>query len=264
MVKKKLLIIANWKMYVATPLEVRKTLQSLRKQSLALRGVEVVVAPSFVLLSAVVDALKGSKIGVAAQSVSPSADGAHTGDVSALMLKAVSAKSVIIGHSERRASGETDAMIREEIAQTLSVGLRVVLCVGEKERDHDHGSHFAFIASQLRSALADLAKSDAHRLVIAYEPVWAIGKSANSAMAPAALRETSIFIKKILVEHFGREAGISIPILYGGSVDETNAGALVSGGEVDGLLVGRASVKAPSFVALIQACKTTINARSKK
>ncbi|HEX8993744.1 MAG TPA: triose-phosphate isomerase, partial [Candidatus Paceibacterota bacterium] len=242
--EKRLLVIANWKMYVTTPKDASRLAKAIRAEVRTARKIDCAIAPAFTLMDSVAKELKGSKIALAAQTVSAHESGAHTGDVSAEMIKALGCKSVIVGHSEVRAGGQSDASVRAAMKRSLDAGLRAVLCVGEHERDHDHGSHFTFIESQLRSAIADYAKADASKLIIAYEPIWAIGEQAQAAITPLALRETVIFIKKILTQHFGREAGMAIPILYGGSVDESNARALVEGGDVSGLLVGRASTTA--------------------
>jgi triosephosphate isomerase len=240
-------------MYVGSPDAAKKFSAALRKKSRAFVGTEAWIAPAFPLVPSVAAALKGSSIKTGAQTVSVHAEGAHTGEVSAAMLKALGVSFVIVGHSERRAQGETDDVIRAQLSAALSAGLTAVLCVGEIEREPD-GSHWAQVVNQLHRALHGIAPA-AGRLIVAYEPVWAIGKSAAEAMRGEELEETAIFIRKILSEAIGREAMSKVPILYGGSVEPENAGALIKEGGVNGFLVGRASANIDSFIDILKACK---------
>jgi len=251
---KRRLVVANWKMYVESPEEARKFASTLRKKSRVFSGVEVVLAPAFTLLPVVAGALKGSNINVAGQTAAEYESGAHTGFVSAAMLKRIGATYVIVGHSERRAAGESEQSVHEQLVAASNAGLTAILCVGEIERDAG-GSYFSVITEQLNSALNKFPKSEAGRLVIAYEPVWAIGKSAAEAMRPQELREMSIFIKKTLAELFERKAALRVPILYGGSVEPDNARALIAEGDVSGFLVGHASVEPDSFVEILKAVR---------
>lgn len=249
---KKRLVIANWKMYVQAPLEAKKFAQSLRRKTRAFAGVEAAIAPSFTLLPVVAAALKGSSVRVGAQTLSGHEEGAHTGDVSAAMVKAAGGTFSIIGHSERRVT-EDNEYVHTQLVRTATNGLAPVLCVGERERSQD-GTHFSFIAEQIRSALTG-SQSLASKLVVAYEPIWAIGKSSADAMKPEVVRETIIFIRKTLAEVLPREQAMRIPILYGGSVEPENAKELFLEGGVSGFLVGHASAQIDSFVGILQACK---------
>ena len=168
------------------------------------------------------------------------------------MLTASGVSSTIIGHSERRALGESDEAIAQALLKATEAGLRTVLCIGEKERDQQ-GVHFGFLEQQLQSALAAFPKASAKNLVIAYEPVWAIGKSAQDALKPTDLREMGIFIRKILTEILGRTEAMKVLILYGGSVETDNARALMSEGDVNGLLIGRSSTNIDSFLEILKA-----------
>ena len=170
------------------------------------------------------------------------------------MVKSFGATFSIIGHSERRAQGETEEMVRVQIKHAAAAGLTPILCIGESERD-PAGAYLGTIAGQLRSALDGFKKDGVPKLVVAYEPVWAIGKSANDAMKGADLREMSIFIKKTLAEQFEKKAAMRIPILYGGSVEASNARALLDEGDVSGFLVGHASAEVDSFVEILKAVK---------
>ena len=219
-------------------------------------GTEAWFAPAFPLIAPAAAALKGSSVKVGAQTISIHQEGAHTGEVSAKILKASGVSFALVGHSERRAQGETDEDVREQLQVTLGAGLTAILCVGETEREPD-GSHFVQIANQLHRALARLgdAKLPAGKLVVAYEPVWAIGKTAAEAMKGSDVEETAIFIRKILSEALGRDAVSRVPILYGGSVEPQNAGALMKEGGINGFLVGHASADIDSFIEILKAVR---------
>jgi triosephosphate isomerase len=249
---KRRLVVANWKMYLDSPEEANRFASSLRRKSRLFPGVDVVIAPPYTLLPIVVTALKGSQMRVAGQAISAFEGGAHTGSISASMLKRIGATHVIVGHSERRASGESAEDFRAQLRAANDAGLTAILCIGESERDTS-GSYVSVITDQLTSALRGFPKTEAHRLVVAYEPVWAIGKSANDAMLPGELREMSIFIKKTLADMFERTAALKVPILYGGSVEPDNAHGLISEGDVAGFLVGHASAELDSFIEILKA-----------
>ena len=243
---KKRLVIANWKMYIESPEEAKKFVATLKRKATSLSGVEAWVAPPFTLLPA----LRGVKLG--GQAVSANI-GAHTGEVSAAMLKEAGASFVIVGHSERRASGDTNEQVHAQLAAAAGARLAPVLCVGESERTAD-GAHFNFIQEQLASALRG-AQSLAGKLVVAYEPVWAIGKTAKDAMQPGEVEETVIFIRKTLADILGRKDALKVPILYGGSVEPDNAVKLIAEGGINGFLVGHASADINLFLEIVKACR---------
>ncbi len=250
---KKKLIIGNWKMYIEDATSARKFALDLRRKARGLAGVEVWLAPPSLFLPAVAHVLESSSIKVGGQSVSPYAEGAHTGDISAVMLKEVGANFCLVGHSERRIAGDTNDAVRSSLERTIEAGLSPVLCIGERERDKE-GEHFEFLENQLFSAL----KSFPHplsKLIIAYEPVWAIGKRADEAMKPQDLQEMTIFIRKILTDILDREKAVRVPILYGGSAEPDNAANLLHEGGVSGLLVGHASQHLEQFLEIIKACR---------
>lgn len=251
--KKQRLVVGNWKMYVESPKEAAIFAKTLRKKARGFQGTEAWLAPALPLIAPVAAALKGSSIKVGAQTASTYESGAHTGDVSATMLRQAGASFVIVGHSERRAMGETDDEIRAQLGAAISAGLHVILCVGEHER-HPDGSHWQDVANELGRALSGTVPLKG-KLLVAYEPVWAIGKSGEEAMKGEDLEEAAIFIRKILSENLGREAANKVPILYGGSVDAGNAKALVAEGGVAGLLVGRASADIDSFIEILKAVR---------
>jgi triosephosphate isomerase len=249
---KKRLIIGNWKMYVEAQEEAVEFARALRAKMRGLPNVEVGLAPSFVLIPAVAEALKRSAVLVGAQGVSRYHADAHTGEVSGAMLKDAGAAFVLIGHSERRALGETDDIVRKQMLEVAGLGLQIILCVGEREQDAS-GDHYAFIKQQITSALAGHNKKTFSKLAIAYEPVWAIGKQAIDAMKPNEVHETVIFIRKVLTELMEKPLALKIPILYGGSVEAENAAAFIKEGSVNGLLVGHASANIETFLPILKA-----------
>ncbi len=250
---KKRLVVANWKMYVESPNAAVALARSVRTKLRTLPNVEVALAPSFVHVPLVAKALERSLVRVGAQAISGNHESAHTGEISAPMLVAAGAQFAIVGHSERRALGESNEMIRAQILAASDANLGVILCVGEKERDHG-GEHFSFLKDQLTSALTGLSKKALNKLVIAYEPVWAIGKHANDAMKPQEIQETVIFIKKTITALLEPTLVKKISILYGGSVEEGNAAQIIKEGGVNGFLVGHASAHIEHFLPILKAC----------
>ena len=248
---KKPLIIANWKMYLRSPEEIKRFGVGFSRRAKRYTALDIVVAPPGPFLSLTTQALSKTSVRIAAQSVSAYVDDKHTGEVSAVMLKNLGISLVIVGHSERRSAGDTNDIVRSQVGASASSGLFVILCIGEIERD-PAGAHFSVIAEQLESALKG-ATIPATRLVVAYEPVWAIGKSAGEAMQPAELEEMVIFIRKTLADVLGRTAGIKVPILYGGAVEAENSVALFRGSGVSGFLVGHASTQVMPFTELLDA-----------
>lgn len=189
------------------------------------------------------------RIKLVAQDMFHEAGGAYTGEVSLSMLKSVGVEAVIVGHSERRALGDTHEDINLNIIAALKAGLTVILCVGERDRDAS-GNYFTLIEEQIRSALAEVPKSRVKQLVVAYEPIWAIGTGKNAT--PEDVQEMRLFITKVLSDRFGRPTATKIRIMYGGSVNAKNADELMSAGQVDGFLVGGASLKPDEFVSIIK------------
>lgn len=169
-----------------------------------------------------------------------------------IQAKNAGATYAIIGHAERRAMNETDDDVRKQVTGAVSLGIKVILCVGEKARD-TMGTHFATIENQVRVALQDVSKNQFKDIIIAYEPVWAIG--APEPMHPHDIHETTLYIRKVVAEKFDTKPALSMPILYGGSVDDTNARAVLREGTTQGLLVGRASTDATTFTKLLLAIR---------
>lgn len=232
--------------------KARDIFKGIKSAAKDLKNTEVVICPPFVYLSDL-EKINGStgspQVIMGAQDVFWEKSGSFTGEISSNMLKKEGEAYVIIGHSERRELGETDEVISKKIKTALMTGLRVILCIGEKVRD-DHGEYLHFLRSQIVNSLGKLPKRYLSKLVMAYEPVWAIGK--EEAMRVSDLHEMTIYIKKVLVEIYGQEKGLPVPILYGGSVNHNNAKELISSGEVQGLLVGRESLNSKKFGELLK------------
>lgn len=245
----KALIVANWKMNPQSLKEAKKLLEVTKKAIAGTRTVSVIIAPPSLYLQPLIASTKSKQINFAAQNTHFEKEGAHTGEISLGQVKDVKAQYVLVGHAERRAQGETNEDVRKKVAGALAHSLTPILCIGEKERN-SAGDHFVVIREQLHVGLKDVLTQKLSKLLIAYEPVWAIG--ASRAMSPNDMHEMSIFIRKSLVERFG-EQGHTVPILYGGAVDATTAAPMLRDGDVKGLLVGRASTQLTGLVELIRA-----------
>lgn len=248
MKKNKLLIVANWKMNPDSADKAKEIFLETQEVARALKGVKVVVCPPFVYLSEL-EKLNDSNIILGAQDVFWEKEGSFTGEISAGML--AQEGFVILGHSERREFGETDQMVSKKIISAIKSGLKPILCIGEKERD-EHGEFLHFLRGQIINSLGKLSKKYLAKLIIAYEPVWAIGKKEDEAMKPSDIHETSIFIKKVLAEVYDSKTALSVPILYGGSVTHKNAKEIIGLGEVQGLLIGRESLNPKKFGELLK------------
>ena len=247
---RKKLIIGNWKMNPTTLDEARRIFRSAKNAAEKLTSTRVVLCPPSVYIPALLNTRSESAVAIGAQDAYFQDQGSFTGEISPLMLKDLGVTYVIIGHSERRAQGDSDDEISKKIAMSLEAGLHVVLCVGEKERD-EQGTHLDVLKLQIKNSLNKVPKKLVGKLIVAYEPVWAIG--AKEAMEPATVHEMSLFVKKTLSDIYGHEEAVSTPVLYGGSVNFRNAGDIIVKGEVDGLLVGRESVNSDGFSELLKA-----------
>jgi len=246
------LIVANWKMNPESLDNAKAISSEIARYSKGFKSAKVVICPPFIFLNEVAKTISASKkVLLGAQDVFAGQGAAHTGEIGPEMLKKSGVKYVLIGHSERRAVSDTDEIVREKLFTVLKEGLKVILCIGEKERNH-HGSQFEEIQKQIESALTKLPKKFAKDLVIAYEPVWAIGRSEKEAMKPDAIHEMTIFIKRVLSDLLGKNEIEKISILYGGSVTKGNAKAIIEKGNINGLLVGRESLKVEDFAELVK------------
>lgn len=243
------MLVGNWKMNPDTLEEAKALASSYARAAAKAPKVAVVIAPPAAYIA---DLGRGAKKAyrLSAQDVDHRPSGSFTGSVSARQVKAVGAEYAIVGHSERRAAGDTDEIVAQKAVQAIDAGLRVILCVGEKERD-DQAQYLRSVREQVLAVLSRVDKKKAPLVTVAYEPVWAIGKSYSVALSPADIHEMSIYIKKVVAEAVGKEAGLRTQVLYGGSVNFENAQAILSDGEIDGLLVGRQSLDKDAFTSMI-------------
>jgi triosephosphate isomerase len=245
------LVVANWKMNPITESDAVRLVKAIAKVVGKPRA-RVVIAPPAVHLSAVRSVLpKGYVLG--AQDGHEKDSGPMTGNTSLRTLYAYGVRTVIVGHSERRKDGETDERVNAKVRTSLQLGMEPIVCVGELVRDA-HGKYFGFVEAQVRAALKGVKRTEIERAVIAYEPVWAIstGDGKGHTATAADAHEMKLFIQKILVELYGRTIAMRVRILYGGSVNKGNVEELVAQGEVDGFLVGGASLKPDEFAAIIK------------
>jgi triosephosphate isomerase len=244
------LIVGNWKMNPGTLDEAKKIARKTKNAAALLKRTDIVVCPPFVFISACTPRKKSLHFHIGAQSVSTESSGPHTGEVSALMLKDLGVDYVIAGHSEERARGDTNEIVSKRVNAILEAGLTPIVCVGEKSRNED-GSHFEFLKTQIKDTFNNVAKKYAKDIILAYEPIWAIG--AKEAMNPEQVYEMSLFVKKVFADIFSPEVAMKVTVLYGGSVNFRNAADIMKIGQIDGLLVGRESVNTPGFIELIRA-----------
>ena len=250
---RKKIVIGNWKMNIDY-WEAKELIDKILAftETTHLKNLSVMIAPAFPFLHYAYETTKDTKVEVVAQNVSQFSKGAYTGEVSAQMLKSAGIKKVIIGHSERRQLyGETDEIINSKIRLSIANNLLVILCVGETIEQRNSGNHFEIIDNQIRSALYGLKPFDLDRIIIAYEPVWAIGT--GKVARPKQAQEMHSYIRSFIFNNHGGEISNSMPILYGGSIKPDNAKQIFSKPEVDGGLVGGASLNAGDFQDIIKA-----------
>jgi triosephosphate isomerase len=247
---RKQIVAGNWKMnkdYVDSEILVAKLL-SQHKHS----NTEVIIAPPFTNLLASINALKGSSIEVAAQNMHFAESGAYTGEISAAMLKSIGVETVILGHSERRAYfNESDDLLAKKVDTALAHDIRVIFCFGEELKDRKSENENSVVESQIKKALFHLPESAWGQIVLAYEPVWAIGTGETAT--PAQAQDMHAFIRKTLANAYSQNLADSVSILYGGSVKSSNAEEIFSKTDVDGGLIGGAALDAEHFTAIVNA-----------
>lgn len=243
------IVAGNWKMH-KTRAEAMELIGSIAKYADGLNGIDVVIAPPYPFLELAVEHARGSRIIVAAQNCHEADQGAYTGEVSVTMLESIGVGACIVGHSERRQYfDETDAAVGKKIAALLKQGITPIYCCGEVRAEREANKHFEVVARQMREALGKLDPAALVGLVIAYEPVWAIGTGLTATAAQA--QEMHAFIRKELRALIGDIAG-EVPILYGGSCKPDNAEGLFSNADVNGGLIGGASLVAEQFIELVR------------
>lgn len=247
------LVAGNWKMNKTLP-ESLVLLNDLKGRLHETGLTEVVVFPPFTSLAAAKTLLEGSPIGLGAQNLSSESKGAYTGEVSAEMLIEAGCQYVIVGHSERRhIFGETNEMINKKITTALSAGLNVIFCIGETKEERESGKTADVVFQQILGGLLGVKEEDMARVVIAYEPVWAIGTGLNAT--PPQAQEVHCVVRRWIEEKYGPECAAFLRIVYGGSVTPDNCEGLVEEPDIDGALVGGASLDAGSFCAIIESVR---------
>lgn len=249
---RKIIIAGNWKLN-KTSLEAIDFVTMLKRQLDDVTAVDIVVCPVFTALTDCSEVLEGSNIGLGAQDVYWEDAGAFTGEVSAPMLKDVGAQYVIIGHSERRQFfGETNASVQKKVKAALKHGLIPIVCIGETLQEREANRTFDVIKTQCEESLAGFSAEEIQKMILAYEPVWAIGtgKTATSQQA----QEVHQFIRQLLIKMHGKDTAATVRIQYGGSVKPENIKELTLQEDIDGALVGGASLKEDSFVKIVKNC----------
>ncbi|WP_028890073.1 triose-phosphate isomerase [Tenacibaculum ovolyticum] len=249
---RKKIVAGNWKMNNNLD-ETKKLIKGIKKgiKKKVDDNTRVIIAPSFVNLSTAVKRTKKSKIEVAAQNMHQTKSGAFTGEISADMLTSLGLKIVLIGHSERREYfGETDELLAEKVNAALVNKLEVIFCFGELLADRKSNNHFKVVESQLKKGLFHLKKEDFSKIILAYEPVWAIGTGETAS--PEQAQEMHAFVRGIIKDEYGNEVANNISVLYGGSVKPANAKEIFSKEDVDGGLIGGAALKADDFIDIIK------------
>jgi triosephosphate isomerase len=254
---RKKIIAGNWKMN-KTGAEAASFARDLKIKTLNINKTEIIVCPPFTALAPVYEMLKESRIKMGAQNVHWEPDGAYTGEVSAEMIEEAGCKYVIIGHSERRQYfGETNQSVNKKIKQTLTTNLSPIFCIGETLQQRQDGQTNEIVKKQLIEGLVDLSSDQMRRIVLAYEPVWAIGTGLTAT--PEQAEEVHQFIRELIDERFNTQVGEVGSILYGGSAKPDNIKELLSQQNIDGGLIGGASLKVDSFVTMIKIAEELSN-----
>ncbi|WP_062061912.1 triose-phosphate isomerase [Aquimarina longa] len=248
---RKKIVAGNWKMNKNLA-ETKTLLSELKTNLQKAREAEVIVAPTAVNLYMATEELQQVDIKVAAQNMHQAENGAYTGEISADMLKRVGVETVILGHSERRAYfGETDELLASKVSKALQHDMTVIFCFGEELQDRKSDNHFAIVENQLKNGLFHINTEDWKNVVLAYEPVWAIGTGETAS--PEQAQEMHAFIRNTIAKAYTQQIADEVSILYGGSVKPNNANEIFAKPDVDGGLIGGASLDAESFVAIVNA-----------
>lgn len=251
--KRKPLIVGNWKMYENCK-EAKSLAQAILDGCKDIKNVDIAICPAFTSLYVVREIIKDTNIELGAQDMFWEKEGAYTGEISASMLKSIGCRFVIIGHSERRQYfNETNENVNKKIKSALSEGLTTIVCIGERLDERDKGQAFGVVADQIAEVLAGLNNNDVLKIVIAYEPVWAIGTGKTAT--PQIAQEVHSYIRKIIATATSQGLANSIRILYGGSVRPDNIKGLLMEQDIDGALVGGASLNVESFISIIKECE---------
>ena len=244
------IVAGNWKMNNDKS-QTKSLLNKLNSYKIP-DDVRIIVAPSYTQLDQSIQILKGTKISVAAQNMNAASSGAFTGEVSAEMLKGIGVNSVIIGHSERRSLfHESDEILNKKVKSAIESNMETIFCFGEELDDRNSGLHFKIIKKQLSNTLFNLTESDWKKIILAYEPVWAIGTGETAS--PSQAQEMHAHIRKLISNRYDEKLANNVSILYGGSVKPNNVKEIFKGTDVDGGLIGGASLNADDFMAIVNA-----------
>jgi triosephosphate isomerase len=250
--KSKFLIVANWKNSPGTLKEAKKNFKQIKSKKINSKVIPV-ICPSLLHLTELSSNYRGKIFTFGAQNFVADSKRPHTGEVSIEQIIEMNIDYAIVGHAERRALGEDNFMVADKIKTAIENGIKPILCIGEKERD-PRGEYLKFVEQQLVESLSKIKKTDLDKVVVAYEPVWTIGKG-NKSINTHEIHQMVIFVKKILVSKFDKKMAMNVPILYGGSVDSDNSKEILENAEVRGLLIGRASTNPYTFVDILNSLK---------
>ena len=242
-------IVANWKMNPQSQKEAEALFGGTLKEVKKIKNTQIIVCPPFPFLF-ISKKFKNKNMILGSQNVSRESEGSYTGEVSPKMLISMGVKYVIVGHGERRRDGETNNIVNEKILNLVKSGLFPILCIGENSRDKD-GFYLSFVGDQLHDCLKGITRSQMKNIIIAYEPIWAIGKNATREATKEEFMEMKIFIKKIISDIYDPKVAHSVTILYGGSVNKDNAKSFMENDGSGGLLVGRDSINPKKFGAIL-------------
>lgn len=242
-------VIGNWKTHPITYKEASQIFRGIVKALPRGGSVEIGICPPDIFIEPLTKLYRGKRIAFGAQNCARFITGSHTGETLPTMLRGLGIQYVVLGHSERRGEGETSKEVSEKIQGALKSRLTPIVCFGERDRDM-HGEYLQVLAEQLRETLMGVSAAQIKKCILAYEPVWAIGKSAADALDANGVHQTMLYIRKVLVDMYGRNVGMKVRILYGGSVEPANADALIE--ESDGFLVGHASLVPEDFTTIIK------------
>ncbi len=249
--KQKKYVIANWKMNPGTLADATRLVAEAKKTTARAAYVQTIICPPAIFLSGLTSLMSGNRTVLGAQNCHYERSGPYTGEVSPSQIMSLSVNYVILGHSERRAMGESNELIGKKVAAALKEGLQVVLCVGESERDEE-GMYLNIVKTQIEEVVGTIPRRYFLNLLVAYEPVWAISSHATGTESPEDMLQMGIFIRKTLANVCGKDLAAKLPVLYGGSVDERTARDFIVHGGADGVLVGKASLFVDSLIPLIK------------
>jgi triosephosphate isomerase len=249
-----MIVIANWKAYVDSKTKAEKLFTTAKRLTSAKdTEIEIVLAPPAPYLGLLSPGNR-SKVRFAVQNISLSVGGAATGEVTAALLHDLGVEYAIIGHSERRAMGETDEMVVEKVKLAFANKITPIVCIGESSRDGD-AKYLTFLRAQIHAVFSVLSPKERAQVILAYEPIWAIGKTANEAITPADLTEMMLYIRKVLGAYIPGKGAEKVQVIYGGSVEPANARSLAEETGIDGFLAGHASAESDSFSAIVKAAR---------